>query len=261
MVIDLRDIRGNIFGGDQMTEWTVMNGANRATFQNPQHALYDRVAAVRALAGDLPVEGRILFTRRGKFPKGLPRWTLMVDSLRAEFPPADSEASQSWMERYREDWQALCAARQRPARCASGAGSSREVFDQSSVGAHGRPKNRLRCGRAAGRQLLPAFSARLRHRCGNLGQECRFVASRRRLGFEAARQQVGRVGFDHQPSAGMQLHQRQQVQAAPLVADPAGDADGQVQRQVVVQFRCACPVKQCATPSAIEPAKLPQDRR
>jgi hypothetical protein len=110
LVIDLRDVRGNIFGGDQMTEWTVMNGASRSTFHNPQHALYDRVAAVRQLSGDMPVEGRILFTRRGRFPKGLPRWTLMVDSLRQEFPPADSEAAQNWMDRYRDTWQALCAA-------------------------------------------------------------------------------------------------------------------------------------------------------
>jgi len=110
LVIDLRDVRGNIFGGDQMTEWTVMNGASRSTFQNPQHALYDRVAAVRQLSGEMPVEGRILFTRRGRFPKGLPRWTLMVDSLRQEFPPADSEATQSWLTRYRDTWQALCAA-------------------------------------------------------------------------------------------------------------------------------------------------------
>ena len=110
LVIDLRDVRGNIFGGDQMTDWTVMNGASRSTFQNPQHALYDRVAAVRQLSSDMPVEGRILFTRRGRFPKGLPRWTLMVDSLRQEFPLADSEASQNWMARYREAWDALCAA-------------------------------------------------------------------------------------------------------------------------------------------------------
>lgn len=110
LAIDLRDVRGNIFGGDQMTEWTVMNGASRTTFQNPQHALYDRVAAVRALCGDLPVEGRILFTRRGKFPKGLPRWTLMVDSLRQEFPPVDSEAAHSWIGRYREGWNVLTAA-------------------------------------------------------------------------------------------------------------------------------------------------------
>jgi hypothetical protein len=110
VVIDLRDLRGNIFGGDQMTQWTVMNGASRATFQNPQHALYDRVAAVRALAGELPVEGRILFTRRARFPKGLPRWTLMVDSLRAEFPPVGSDAGHAWIERFRGEWQAIAAA-------------------------------------------------------------------------------------------------------------------------------------------------------
>ena len=39
VVIDLRDVKGNIFGGDQMTDWTVMNGASRTTFTNPQHAL------------------------------------------------------------------------------------------------------------------------------------------------------------------------------------------------------------------------------
>ena len=53
---------------------------------NPQSALYDRIAAVKALAGDMPVEGRIVFTRRARFPKGLPKWTLMLDSLARDFP-------------------------------------------------------------------------------------------------------------------------------------------------------------------------------
>ncbi len=108
LVIDLRDLKGNIFGGDQMTDWTVMNGAARTTFQNPQHALYDRVAAVRQLSGELPVEGRVLFTLRGKFPKGLPRWTLMVDSLNTEFPLPDSDAAHSWVDQYRTTWDRLC---------------------------------------------------------------------------------------------------------------------------------------------------------
>jgi hypothetical protein len=110
VVIDLRDIPGNIFGGDQMAEWTVMDGPRRFTFTNPQSALYDRIAAVKAVAGDVPVEGRIVFTRRGRFPKGLPKWTLMLDGLRAEFPaaelswPADNEA------RFREGWMRLKSA-------------------------------------------------------------------------------------------------------------------------------------------------------
>jgi len=107
VVIDLRDVKGNIFGGDQMVEWTVMDGPRRFTFTNPQGALYDRVAAVKAVAGDVPVEGRIVFTRRGIFPKGLPKWTLMLDALRSEFPAADFETPAETAARYREGWQRL----------------------------------------------------------------------------------------------------------------------------------------------------------
>jgi len=41
-------LAGLIFGGDQMSDWTVMGRANRYTFDNPQPALYDRIAAVKA---------------------------------------------------------------------------------------------------------------------------------------------------------------------------------------------------------------------
>lgn len=110
VVIDLRDVRGNIFGGDQMAEWTVMDGARRFTFTNPQSALYDRIAAVKAVAGDIPVEGRIVFTRRGKFPKGLPKWTLMVDALRAEFPPVEYQPQAEATAPLSEGWRRIRAA-------------------------------------------------------------------------------------------------------------------------------------------------------
>src|SRR5665213_170883 len=107
LVIDLRDVRGNIFGGDQMTEWTVMDGAQRFTFTNPQGALYDRIAAVRAVAGEAPTEGRIVFTKQGKFPKGLPKWTLMVDTLRTEFPSGEALPATGTLERFEAPWQHL----------------------------------------------------------------------------------------------------------------------------------------------------------
>lgn len=107
IVIDLRDIAGNIFGGDQMSAWTVMHGAQRFTFVNPQTALYDRIAAVRALAQGLPVDGRIVFTGRGQFPKGLPRYTLMLDSLPSEFPASDRETMRSLLERWMPGWSAI----------------------------------------------------------------------------------------------------------------------------------------------------------
>ena len=86
VVIDMRDIMGIVFGGDQMTDWTLMTGARRTTFANPQSALYDRIASVKAIAPDTPIEGRIVFSKRAKFPKGLPRFTVMLDSVAAEFP-------------------------------------------------------------------------------------------------------------------------------------------------------------------------------
>jgi hypothetical protein len=107
VVIDLRDVEGNIFGGDQMNSWTVMDGATRYTFANPQTGLYDRVAAVRALAPDLPIEGRAVFTSSGQFPKGLPRHTLMLDSLAAEFPPADRQSMAGLLERWMPGWRVI----------------------------------------------------------------------------------------------------------------------------------------------------------
>src|ERR1700684_2988123 len=55
VVIDLRDIQGNIFGGDQMTEWTVMHRALRYTFPNPQTGLYERIAAGRGLGAEVAI--------------------------------------------------------------------------------------------------------------------------------------------------------------------------------------------------------------
>ncbi len=107
VVVDLRDVAGNIFGGDQMNAWTVMNRSQRYTFVNPQTGLYDRIAAVRALAQDLPVEGRIIFTARGRFPKGLPRHTLSLESLSAEFPVSDREAVSDLLARWTPPWDAL----------------------------------------------------------------------------------------------------------------------------------------------------------
>jgi len=90
LVLDTRRVAGLIFGGDQMSEWTVMARGRRFTFENPQPALYDRIAAVKALVGDLPVEGRLLFSNVAKFTKGIPKWVVMLDSIEVEFPVVDA---------------------------------------------------------------------------------------------------------------------------------------------------------------------------
>ena len=109
VIIDMRDVPGNVFGGDQMTEWTVMDGPRRHTFVNPQSGLYDRIASVKAVAQDAetPVEGRVVFTRRAKFPKGLPRFTVMIDSVAAEFPRLGAAELEIAVSKYRPGWARL----------------------------------------------------------------------------------------------------------------------------------------------------------
>jgi hypothetical protein len=109
LVVDFRDVEGVVFGGEHMREWALMNGHRRTTFLNPLEALYDRVAAVRALAGDVPVDGRIVFTERAQFPKGRPPRVLRLASLEAEYPAPEPGPAPHPAERYRQAWTELVA--------------------------------------------------------------------------------------------------------------------------------------------------------
>lgn len=86
LVIDLFDVPGMIFAGQKMEQWSVFGPKRHFTFTNPLPMLDDRLAAVRQLAGDTPVEGRIVFSMRGEFPKGRPAVVLRLDALQDEFP-------------------------------------------------------------------------------------------------------------------------------------------------------------------------------
>ena len=89
LVIDLFDVPGVIFAAEKMEQWSVFGPKRHFTFSNPLPMLYDRVAAVRHIAGDVPVEGRIVFSMRGDFPKGRPEQVLRLVSLQEEFPAVE----------------------------------------------------------------------------------------------------------------------------------------------------------------------------
>lgn len=109
VVVDLRDVSGNVFGSDQMSEWTVMSGARRFTIPNPLGALYDKVAAVKSYSLDSPVEGRIAFTPDAAFPKGVPRWVSKVEQLSIEFPISNPEALRSGAALHGDAWVSVLA--------------------------------------------------------------------------------------------------------------------------------------------------------
>ena len=111
IVIDLRDVAGMIFGSEQMTEWTVMHKRGRSTFPNPLGPLYDRMAVVRALVGEnVPVDGFVVFTDRGSFPKGHPRPVTRLASLATEIPPLGIAGREELLARLRPAWDQLKAA-------------------------------------------------------------------------------------------------------------------------------------------------------
>lgn len=90
LVIDLFDVPGMVFAGEKMENWSVFGPKRHFTFSNPLPMLYDRVAAVRHLVGEnVPVEGRIVFSMRGEFPKGRPAMVIRLDELQDQYPVVD----------------------------------------------------------------------------------------------------------------------------------------------------------------------------
>jgi hypothetical protein len=90
LVIDLFDVLGVVFAGEKMENWSVFGPKRHFTFANPLAMLHDRVAALRHLAGEsVPVEGRIVFSMRGDFPKGRPDSVIRLDELQDQFPVVD----------------------------------------------------------------------------------------------------------------------------------------------------------------------------
>jgi hypothetical protein len=81
VLIEVRDVIGKIFGSEAMEDWTVLSDRQRFTFSNPLHRLYDRLAAVKRLLPDVPVDGFVAFTNRGEFTKGQPGQVVMLDKF------------------------------------------------------------------------------------------------------------------------------------------------------------------------------------
>lgn len=85
IVLNLKNVAGNVFGSDAMQEWAVLTGKSRFGFRNPQDGLFDRVAAVKRLVPDtVPVHGYIAFGQQARFTKGIPSHTVMFEELVAE---------------------------------------------------------------------------------------------------------------------------------------------------------------------------------
>jgi hypothetical protein len=107
LVLDVKKIKGVIFGSDKMDNWTVIDGKQRFEFRNPQGPLYDRVAAVRQLAQHVPVEGLILFSDDGEFTKGIPRSVTSPQTLIDTYHVEDSKEAEKLIEAFFPYWERI----------------------------------------------------------------------------------------------------------------------------------------------------------
>jgi len=105
VLIDIKNVDGNVFGSDSMQDWTVISAKRRFTFSNPQQPLYDRLAAVRRLVTGVPVEGYVAFTSGAEFSKGQPSNVAVLDALLEELT-AEMRAD-PLPEDYRVGWDKL----------------------------------------------------------------------------------------------------------------------------------------------------------
>lgn len=110
VVLNLKEVDGNVFGSDSMQEWAVISDKARFGFRNPQDGLYDRVAAVRRLLPDVPVHGYIAFTGKAQFTKGVPSHVVLFDELVTELQ--QEHARQTAVDAYFPAWETLKASAQ-----------------------------------------------------------------------------------------------------------------------------------------------------
>ena len=106
VIVDIKDVAGNIFGSDSMHDWTVITGKSRFTFTNPQPGLYDRTAAVAHLLPHMPVTGYVAFTERGQFTKGSPGHVISLDALIQELTEESKKGSAA-LDAYWPSWEKL----------------------------------------------------------------------------------------------------------------------------------------------------------
>lgn len=107
LILDVKDVKGTVFGGDKIQDWTVINDERRYTFSNPQPSLYDRIAAVRQIVRQVPVAGRILFLDGAKFTKGTPELVSSLSALVNEFGEPDKKAAKFKIEAFTPHWELI----------------------------------------------------------------------------------------------------------------------------------------------------------
>jgi hypothetical protein len=101
LVLQVRHVSGTLFWGEQLEQWTVLDGARRTVLKNPLPGLQARRHAVQALAPRVPVDGRLLLVGEIEIAGERPECVVMPEDLVAEIPARGRQApppslSEAW---------------------------------------------------------------------------------------------------------------------------------------------------------------------
>ena len=110
VVVDVKSFDGTIFASNRSEEWTVISGLQRFTFPNPQVALFDRVAAIKAISRDIPVNGVILFSGNSEFAKDRPSDTIFPSEMLEQFRKPDVAELERIVEAFAPHWEKVVSA-------------------------------------------------------------------------------------------------------------------------------------------------------
>ncbi|GAB4347530.1 MAG: hypothetical protein Kow006_07360 [Gammaproteobacteria bacterium] len=104
LVIDLKEMRGVLFGAEKIDEWTQIVERRSYRFPNPLHANRLRCQAISELVRPAAVAGWVVFTEASQFPRGRPDGVSTVSTLAEDL---GIDASSSVAPEVEEGWNKL----------------------------------------------------------------------------------------------------------------------------------------------------------
>lgn len=101
LVLDVKNYRGALFGAENAPLWSQMVRARSFKFTNPLPENTLRVQSLKLLLPDVPVIGRVVFTREGGFPRDMPAGVSMLDTLAKDLGAFAGPASLQYLETWK----------------------------------------------------------------------------------------------------------------------------------------------------------------
>ncbi len=82
LVINTYNYEGYLFGGESVDQWAHLVRYKSHKFDNPLYRLFESIQVLKDRIRDTRVEGRIVFSNNGSFPKGIPTSVILLDTLK-----------------------------------------------------------------------------------------------------------------------------------------------------------------------------------